>query len=342
MAVGFVSQFAERQGHALLEDPIDYFVKVSRKVGTGALIAGAAMGVGAYYLTAAATTAANNEMNVLTNIGTIFSNIKSPTFQPAPSGTAPLSWSVQGVQNFFGDAWSDVQAVGSDIAQIGAAMGTLAEDLANGIIDVAKSILAFVMHFPDILWNGVVWGVGGAIGNILTWAFPWFIIIGGVLLIASVVAQAAKALWDSTIGEAAHEAWAEKTAQVRDGLKAKFRKILRVHSPPVPESEGKGAQLPDINEPVNDGPALPVTSAGELLGSTKPPEDSSPPVVEVVRPAEVPETEPEEVGGAVSVADSQPPPEPEPAVPNEWKAEEIEEYLGKAREAEQDRAKAGA
>ena len=103
---------------------------------------------------------------------------------------------MQGVQNFFADAWSDVQAAGADVAQTGAVLGTLGEDVAIGIVDLAKSFLGFVMHFPDILWNGLVWGIGGAIADVLTWVFPWLILFGGILLVASMVAWGARALWE--------------------------------------------------------------------------------------------------------------------------------------------------
>ena len=93
------------------------------------------------------------------------------------------------MQNFFGDTWSDVQAAGQDLAQIGAVMGTLAEDVGIAIVDVAKALLGFTMHFPDLLWNGLVYGIGGAAADVMTWAFPWLIIFGGILLLASVVVQ---------------------------------------------------------------------------------------------------------------------------------------------------------
>jgi hypothetical protein len=227
--------FAQRQLDEFSQDPIVYFIQVARKVGLISLIAGVIMGTLGYYLKASATAAGNNAVAVLGNIGTIFSNIKAPTFQPSATGTAPLSFSLQGIQNFFGDAWKTAQAAGSDIAQIGGAMGTLAEDVAQGLIDIAKAILAFVMHFPTLLWDGVVLGIGGAAADVLNWAFPWFIILGGGLLIASLVAQGIRALWKPTVGAAWSEAYGSWTDRRRLAIKARFDRIFKNPPKMVPE-----------------------------------------------------------------------------------------------------------
>ena len=131
MALGVVTQALGDQAERFKDDPLLYLIRVCRTTGVGLIVTGVAMGAAGWFMKAAATTAMNNEMNIVGNIGVIFSNIKTPTFQPAPTGTAPVLGPnpIQDVQNFFGDTWSDVQAAGSDVAQIGAVMGTLAEDV---------------------------------------------------------------------------------------------------------------------------------------------------------------------------------------------------------------------
>ncbi|MGI0129685.1 MAG: hypothetical protein ACREEC_06000, partial [Thermoplasmata archaeon] len=201
-------------GEDIVDDPLAWMIRIFRLVGSAFLIVGFSMGTIAYYLKASATAAANNEINTLGGIGAIFSNIKPLTFQPAATGTAPITASLSGVQNFFADAWSDVQAIGGDVASIGGVIGTLAEDVGIAVTDVAKAILAFVMHFPDILWNGLVWGVGGAIADIFSWAFPYFILIGGILVIASFAIWGVRAAWRGIVGEGFGRAWEEKHEQL--------------------------------------------------------------------------------------------------------------------------------
>jgi len=127
-----------------------YVSRILFRWGTVFVIGGFAMGTAGYFLKATATAAANNDTAILSNIQGIFSNIRAPAFSAAPAGTAPLSASVQGVQNFFSDAWTNIRAAGSDIAQTGAVIGTLAEDAGIAITDVAKSFLVFTMHFPSL------------------------------------------------------------------------------------------------------------------------------------------------------------------------------------------------
>ena len=324
------------QANAALDDPLGYFVRVARKVGVGCLVAGAGMGVAAYYLQAAATAAMNNETAVLGNIGTIFSNIQAPSFTPAALGSSPVSASVAGVQNFFGDAWSDVQAAGADVAQIGSVIGTLAEDVGIGLADLTKAALAFVMHFPDILWNGLVWGIGGAVASILTWAFPWLLIIGGCLIIASVIVQGVRALWGDTIGAAWRESWGERSAQIRAKSKAWFDRVLRIKRP------GRGEGEAERSTPVNGGPpdpgAAPVTPLPPSDEEPIPPFIDTPEgPIHVADP--VPAENLHEKGG---VNDPGSPPDaadpPEDPLPAGWTREEMEDYLGQAQTAAQDAA----
>lgn len=218
-------QFASAQAKAAFEDPLEYFIRITRKLGSGLLVAGLGMGVGAYYLKAASVSGMNNEQNTLGDLASIFSNIRTPTFQPAAAGTAPISASVAGIQNFASDAWADIQAAASDVSQAGAAMGTLLEDVATGIVDIAKVILGFTTHFPDILWNGMVWGIGGAVADVLTWAFPWFIIAGGALVIASTVAYIARYWWDHNF----YRWWARIELAINAKEASKWNRYDREH-----------------------------------------------------------------------------------------------------------------
>ena len=279
--------YAQGQAVLLGDDPLDYFIKTSRKVGIGLITAGAIIGTVGWYAKAAATTAMSNEQNVIGNIGAIFSNIKAPTFQPAPSGTAPVLTAnpIQDVQNFFGDAWSDVQAAGSDIAQIGAAMGTLGEDLAVGIIDVAKAILAFILHFPDILWNGAVWGVGGAVADILNWLFPYLIVFGMIMVAVSVVASFLRYVWKVAIADGFKASLVK--AQVRVGARVEsfWDKVFHNYQAPVTV-----AVAPD--------PVVPVSE--------------TPPGIDAARAAEPQQSEPEPAGGAVTTTALEPAPDTAP------------------------------
>jgi uncharacterized membrane protein len=285
-----VLERAESAKEAFEENPARWLVRTLLKAGTAFLLIGLSLGTFGYFLKAAATAAANNESNVLGNIGVIFQNLRLPTFVPSATGTAPLSASLAGIQNFAGDAWSDIQAAGGDIAQAGAIIGTLGEDVGMALADIAKAFLAFVMHFPDILWNGLVWAVGGAVADILNWLFPWLVIIGVALLILGMVLWGAAALWQNTVGAAWHEAWAEKEAALRARASGLFRTLLRVKSaksaPEAPETDVGNGPPTDVQAP---GGVEHPTEADSLAPEVAPPEatpEATPEVTQEVPAAE--------------------------------------------------------
>lgn len=248
------------------DDPIGWLTRTLMKFGTAILIAGFAIGTIGYFLKAAATTAANNEKAVIGNIGTIFSNIKAPSFSAAPSGTAPVTASLQGVQNFFSDAWQDIQGAASDVAQIGAALGTLAEDVGVGLADVAKALLAFILHFPDILWNGLVWGIGGAIADLLNWVFPWFVILGAALIVTSLVIHGARLLWDRTLGAAWRSSSAKWLERRKESAERVFDRVFHNRPAPRPIEMPVLPPLPEVPPAAPDVPmaGLPAFSGGPV------------------------------------------------------------------------------
>ena len=253
------------------------------KAGAGLVIGGFAMGTVGYFAKAASTAAANNESNILGNFGTIFSNIQAPQFQPAATGTAPLSFSVEGIQNFASDIGQDIQAAGSDIAQIGAIMGTLGEDVAAGFIDVAKALLAFVMHFPDLLWNGLVWGIGGAIADILDWLFPWVVLLGVFCIISGTILLIADRSWGLVAKPAWERASGKWAARQEARLEAGFDRVFgnfkhetkeAVAPVPVPEA------LPSPPSPAAGPATVPEgVSGGER--SSAPVLTKKPPATEI-------------------------------------------------------------
>lgn len=317
-ATGKVEQAARKAWAGIEQDALGYLERTTRSVGMGMVVAGVAMGVVGWYLKAAATTAGNNELQVLQNIGSIYSNIKAPSFVPAPAGAAPINTgnALTDVQNFFADAWSDVQATGSDIAQIGGVMGTLGEDVADGLIDTAKAMLAFTMHFPDILWNGLVWGVGGAIADILNWAFPYLIVFGLILLAISVALGITKWLWNRVLKAGFDQALGKfqvrteaRSTRFWDGVFGNFKHPVTVPvapEPAVPKAVAVDA-TPDV--PME---ALPEPSE-RPVGT--PPEGTAEPTAPSGSPAppggETPSSAPETPPGV------EPPPTSPPEAPPE-------------------------
>lgn len=295
--------------------------KMLLKVGAGLTIGGFALGTVGYFSKAASTAAANNETQVLSNIGSIFSNIQAPTFTPQAMGTAPLSPTIQGVQNFFSDSWQDVQGVAGDVAQIGGIMGTLGEDVAAGFIDIAKALLAFVMHFPDILWNGLVWGIGGAVADILNWLFPWIVImglacmaIGAVILVASKSwGLIAKPAWERSSGKWAARQEARMEAGF-DRLFGNFKHETKaiVAPEPVPALPAPAPAVVGQNEPVvghieaaeNVGKVAP--GPPELPGDVPAPLEPVPQAPAAApAPAPIPETPPEPAPGTMTQTEAE-------------------------------------
>ena len=336
--LSWAQQEMQRQSEAFSLDPLAYFIQMARKVGIVSLISGIVLGIVGYYLKAAATGAMNNEASTLQDLANIFGNIKPLTFKPSPTGTAPLSFSTAGVQNFFNDAWTDVKALAGDAAQIGQLLGTLGEDTAIALVDLAKVGLGFVMHFPDILWNALVWGVGGSLADIINWVFPWLLILGGGLIFSSLVAQGVRWAWRSTIGAAWQESSAEWAGRARGRVKARFDRIL-------------GNPRPEAAKPSSGAPGP------EISHETPPPEPSTPALEPGRAVPGVPATEAASVAGeaptpasALAAPPSEPTPEP-PAGPLEVKVvelppgqltePELEEALGKAFVEARDAHKSG-
>lgn len=319
-----VGEFASRKARSfaqeIQQDALGYFQGATRKIGAGMLVAGVACGLVGWYLQAAATTAANNESTVLYNIGTIFSNIKAPTFTPAAMGTAPILTAnpLADIQNFFSDAWADITGLGADVAQVGGILGTLGEDVAMAIIDVGKAILAFVMHFPDILWNGMVWGVGGAVATILNWLFPYLILFGLILIGVSIGLGAVKWAWTSFV----KEPFASSLGKLQDRLEERgtrfWDKVFRNPSPPgveVPES------LPALPVPSEASEPVPVAENASTALETAPilvPEApaAAPEPLETVKETNGDTVQTEQILGGV------PPPG--------WSEEDMAKYLKKA------------
>ena len=298
MALGVVTQALGDQAERFKDDPLLYLIRVCRTTGVGLIVTGVAMGAAGWFMKAAATTAMNNEMNIIGNIGVIFSNIKAPTFQPAPTGTAPVLGPnpIQDVQNFFGDTWSDVQAAGSDVAQIGAVMGTLAEDVGIALTDIAKSFLAFVMHFPAILWNGMVWGVGGAIADVMNWLFSYLIVFGIITLILSFVLSAARWIWMNFVS-AGFKAATNKFAIRVEARSERFWDFIFgnfTHVQAVPVAAEP--EVPKIAEPVSAASALLPETPKEAPPSFAPVqeerEEEAPAVAQVTLPPPTPEPPP--------------------------------------------------
>ena len=301
-----IANAALRTASKASTDPLGFAIRSSRMTGAAFLIAGFGMGAAGWYVQAAATTAQNNEMGIVTNLGAIFSNIKPITFTPAATGTAPVLGPnpVQDALNFYSDAKRDVQAISSDLSQIGGVLGTLGEDVAMAIVDIAKSILAFVLHFPDILWNGMIWGIGGAIANVLLFLFPYFIVVGAALMAISFMLEGVRWGWGTFITPGIEIAEADLQERVR----ARWTRLL-IHKAPAPP-EALPEPIPATFEPVSN--VEPVTEEPPI-------QKEAPEAVEEVKeaPAEVPKVE------------EAPAPPPEETVPvPTGSTEETEAILG--------------
>ena len=310
---------AQKTKNFLTQSSADELAKMLCKIGVGLVIGGFGLGTIGYFSKAAATAAANNDVQILSNIGTIFSNIQAPTFTPAATGNAPLSSSLQGIQDFGANVWSDAQAAAGDVAQIGGVLGTLGEDVVNGFIDIAKAFLAFVMHFPDLLWNGMVYGVGTAVADVLNWLFPWIVIMGiACLIIGTVILVStrcwnaiAKPAWDRASGK-----WAERQeAKFERGLDRLFGNFKHetkaiVAPEPVPALPAPSPAVVRQNEPVvgqpepelqeenvGSGPASPPAAQGEVQ---TPPEPSARAPAPAPAPTVIPEAPPEPAPGTMT------------------------------------------
>ncbi len=326
-------------------DPLGWAIRSTRTAGFGLLIAGFAMGATSWYLQAAATTAQNNELAVVANVRTIFSNIQAPSVTLAPSGTAPILGPnpLQDVQNFANDTWQDVQALGSDVAQVGGALGTLGEDVAMAVIDIAKSVLAFVVHFPDILWNGLVWGIGGAVASVFMWLFPYLIVVGALLVAVSLLLDGVRWSWGVFIEPGVEMA----SDQLEERVRARWSRLLVRKAPPTLEASTKPEitipptppePVPAPSEPVSNAETVPETplEQKEAPGATEESKEVSQEVLKVeTKPEEAPATpEPVPTGSTEeteAILGGVPPPG--------WTQEQFEAYMRAAPKAEKPRGR---
>jgi len=280
--------FAAHQAELAEEDPFRWAAGWLIKLGVGFILGGFGMGTLGYFLKASATAAQNQEVAVIQQLGATFSNIKAPSFVPAATGTAPITSDLKGIQDFFSDAWRDLQAAKSDLGQIGGVMGTLGEDLADGFIDAAKAMLGFTMHFPDILWNGLVWAVGGGTADLLNWLFPYLVIIGAVLLVLGVAAALIGQLWTRGVKPAYDRSSSRWLSRREAKVEGFFDRIFRNRpelpapdaSPTPPAAPAAGPAAP-TGEPEGGGEAGVVRPIATPPGPATPdgpnPETGSPP-----------------------------------------------------------------
>lgn len=256
--------FAHRQSEAFGRDPWEWAGQFLVKAGVSFIVGGFAMGTAGYFLKASSTAAANNEKAILSDVGSVFSNIRAPSFTPAATGTAPVTASLAGVQNFFSDAWSDAKALASDASQIAGVMGTLGEDIADGIIDVGKAIFVSVTHFPDLLWNGMVYGVGGSFADLFNWLFPWLVIVGTVMLVLGLVINASRRIWNRVAAPAWNEASGKWLARREAKVQGFFDKLFHNPTPPHPIA-GADAMAEEAEAGVGGRAAIPPPAFTETV-----------------------------------------------------------------------------
>ncbi len=293
--VSYTGQKASEVAHAIAEDPWGWTSRALIKTGLGLLVGGFVIGTTGYFLAAEATKAGNAEKALLGSMGNIWSNIKAPSWKPAPSGTAPLTFSIQGVEDLGSDLKSDFDAGMSDLGQIGGAIGTVGEDIVQAVCDIGKTLFAFVTHFPQLTWNGLVWTVGGGMADLMNWAFPYLVLLGAALLVAGVLMMLGKKA-AAPLEEGASRSfakWRERRAVAAERF---FDRALRNPAPPVleavPAAEAQRTQTEEVGgggfsapHPTESVPAEPgpPSPSPETPGDTAPeaPAVSGPPEVTV-------------------------------------------------------------
>ena len=289
---------SREQARAFESDPLTYLINVSRRVGVGMIVSGCVLGATGWFLKASATTSGNNITNTLGSMSSVFSNIKQPSFQPAPMGSAPVLGPnpIQDIQNFGLDVASDLQGVLGDVAQAGGVLGTLGEDVAVGLIDIGKAILSFVMNFPQLLWNGLVWSVGGGIADVFNWLFSYLIVFGLILVAVSVAASVLRWLWAVSVSQglrASVQKWSlRQEARVEafwDKLLRNYRSVETVAVAPVPQ-ETVSTQPPAASEVAG------IKAPAEEEVENPPLNVETSPVIEAAPAAEAERTQPDEGG----------------------------------------------
>ncbi len=161
------------------EDPIHVLIQFLNKIGLISVGVGAAMGVIGYFLKSAAGNAAANATSKFQSMSGVFGNVKfSPTslnIQSVTTGNA-----IQDIDNFVSDVESFFHSAASDVSA--AAGSTL-----TTIEDIPKALWLGITSIPVLIWDFLVWAVGGAGADVANYVYPYFILGGLICFVVAAV-----------------------------------------------------------------------------------------------------------------------------------------------------------
>lgn len=285
------------------DDPLGEWGSRFVRWGVYQVVGGFLLSIPAYFLKLAATRSLNDAGQIGAQVSAAFGNLgwvaPLQPFQSVNTGNAG-----QDLQNFVNDVrvgiWNAADAAASGVV-----------DLALGIGDLAKATWLIGIHFPQLLWDGVVGLIGGAVGDIAGFVFP-YLILSGVLFLA--IGLLLKFIRYAVLPRLKIRLGAWVHVHIDEPLDRLFG--IHEHAPQAIAAANEDSALAQATGDPSPPPAVPAAAAVTIEATTA--ASSVPPA-----PAEV-------VHESPGVSTQVPPPPPDASPPAPTPTSQIEQQLGDA------------
>lgn len=279
MAAQAAGGMAEEWLGKFARDPLGEIASTLLEIGTALLVTGIVASSAAYLLSSYGQKSLQDAANEIGIVVATFNNVQ---YSPANSPMLPILGSnpAQDVSNFGNDIWNSFGNAGADVASGLSALST-------AVGDIPKALLLAMSHGPMILWDGLVGVTAEALGDILTFLFPWMILFGAFFLAGGLICKLARYAWGKVRPDLAglSDAWMDRlTAPGLQRIReATARLRPKPPEPPVPpepilsaplQAESPGAMATRTDAVLPRQPDAPapedVQPVEEVMGESSP------------------------------------------------------------------------
>jgi hypothetical protein len=244
------------------DDPLGFIIKAMRVFGVIFLAVACLCGVIGYYLKGEsvrskneAGTQAQTVLNAWGNVGAQFNNLL-PLDNPLENGNASITGGnvLSDLSNLGSDIVNDVEGVAGDLWTGVQDLGKALEDIPPAIWAMGTALGTTGLTVPSLLWNELVYALGGSIANVMLWWFPYALAAGIGLLLGSMALSMARSTWRITAMEAYKDQ--QRIWAARQRKKIWEPLFARAFRNPAPTT-GKPEPVPLPAEAVNGPPPEP-------------------------------------------------------------------------------------
>lgn len=287
MAIGTVRHLsregvdaAARELQQLYEDPIGFAIRVCRIIGTILLGVSLAAALTGYYLRGEATRAHAEAGSQIANIGAAWGRVEG-AFQnlqaipnPLANGNASITTSnvLTDVENFGSDVANDFNGVVNSLGVAVADLGQAIADIPSGLVAAGQALGTSILTAPGLIWNELVWGLGGTVANVLLWIFPYLAVAGAILWGLSIGLWILRDALSATVVPAWRQARARWAERIQARIQPSFDRLFG-NRPGVHEKQGVSAEIsPDVGDSSATG-----APESRILATSPPAATAAPP-----------------------------------------------------------------